>query len=176
MKSGKTKKIVLMAILFALALILSVVEGMLPVIPIPIQGIKLGLSNVVVMFALFFIEYKTALAIAVLKAIFIVMTRGVVAGLLSATGGVLSVLVMMSLQAIFKDKISYTILSIFGAISHNIGQFIVFSMLYMGMNLWFYLPVLVISGVIMGVLTSILLRASMPALKNIANINLGNKS
>jgi heptaprenyl diphosphate synthase len=163
---SKTKKIVLTAILFALALILSIVENFLPTVPIPVPGIKFGLANIVVMYTLFFIGKSSAMSIVILKALFVLMTRGAVASFLSLTGGIFSILIMIILLSIFKDKISYLILSIFGAIFHNIGQFTAVSLIYTGMNLWFYLPPLLIFGVIAGLVTSIILRFILPALKS----------
>lgn len=162
---SKTKLLVLTALLFAVALVLSVVENSLPSVSllIPVPGVKLGLSNIAVMYALFFLKKKPAFAIAVLKGLFVAMTRGPIAGLLSLSGGVLSVLVMSLLIFAFKDRISYLALSIFGSITHNVGQFMVVSLIYTNMYLWVYLPVLLISGVIAGIATSILLRFILPA-------------
>ncbi len=161
----KTKLLVLTALLFAVALVLSIVENSLPSISffIPVPGVKLGLSNIAVMYALFFLNKKPAFAIAVLKGLFVAMTRGPIAGLLSFSGGVLSVIVMSLLMYLFRNKISYLALSIFGSITHNVGQFIVISLIYTNMYLWAYLPVLLISGVIAGIATSILLRFILPA-------------
>ncbi len=163
----KTKNLTVTAILFAIALVLSVVENMLPQLAIPVPGVKLGLSNIVVMYCLFLTDSMKAMTIVILKALFVVMTRGVVAGILSGSGGFLSVLIMLVLMHIFKDKVSYLIISIFGAIFHNIGQFIAISFIYEGLNLWYYLPILLIFGIIAGILTSILLNAILPKIKNI---------
>jgi len=163
----KTKLLVLTALLFAVALVLSVVENSFPTILPAVVGIKLGLSNIVVMYALFFLGKKQAFIIAILKALFVVITRGPIAGLLSLCGGILSLVVMSLLILIFKDKISYFVLSIFGSISHNVGQFIVISFIYTNMYLWFYLPFLLIAGVIAGMATSTLLRFILPAFKRL---------
>lgn len=168
---SKTKLLVLTALLFAVALVLSIVENSLPSLSllVPVPGIKLGLSNIAVMYALFFLDKKPAFAIAVLKGLFVVMTRGPVAGLLSFSGGVLSVLVMSLLIFVFKDRISYLALSIFGSIMHNVGQFIVVSFIYNNMYLWVYIPVLLISGVVAGIATSTLLRFILPAFNRLVS-------
>lgn len=163
----KTKLLVLTALLFAVALVLSIVESSLPSIPGLVPGVKLGLSNIAVMYALFFLGKKPAFTIAVLKAGFVFITRGPMASLLSLTGGVASVLVMALLIYIFKDKISYLILSIFGSVTHNAGQFIVVSFIYTNMYLWAFLPVLLIAGVIAGIATSTLLMFILPAFKRL---------
>ena len=164
---GKTQRMVLTAMIFAVALVLAVVENMLPPLPIAVPGVKFGLSNIAVMYALFFLGGKQAYLIAVLKGGFGFIMRGAVAGALSLFGGVLSLTVMLLLLLIFRSKVSYLSISIFGAVSHNIGQFLVIMLLYTGMNLWPYLPVLLISGVIAGVVTSTLLRFILPVFKSI---------
>lgn len=170
--SGKnmsvTKKLVLTALLFAVALVLSVVENSFtPPVTFIAPGVKLGLSNIAVMYALFFLEKRQAFTIAILKALFVFITRGPIAGLLSLSGGILSLVVMILLLVIFRDKISYLVLSIFGSVSHNVGQFVVISLLYTNMYLWVYLPVLLFAGVIAGVATSTLLRFILPAFKRL---------
>lgn len=165
-KDSKTKKMVLTAMLFATAVVLSIVEGMIPV-PIPVPGVKFGLSNIVVMYTLFFLDKRSAFAIAVLKAVFGGMTRGVVAGLLSLTGGLFSIGIMIVLMFICKGKGSYFLYSMSGAVFHNIGQFTAISILYTNMALIYYLPILLVSGIIAGIITSVLLRFILPALQKL---------
>jgi heptaprenyl diphosphate synthase len=119
------------------------------------------------MFALFFLGKKQAYTIGILKGLFVFITRGAIAGLLSLSGGLLSITVMILLMVIFKDKITYMVLSIFGGVSHNVGQFIVITIIYTGMNMWAYFPVLLISGLVAGIVTSMLLKFVMPAFKSL---------
>lgn len=165
---NKTQMLVLTSLIFAAALVLAIVENMLPPLPIAVPGIKFGLSNIAVMYALFFLGRRQAYSIGILKAVFVFVTRGGIAGLLSLFGGILSITVMILLMAIFRDKITYLIISIFGALFHNIGQFIVITVIYTGMNMWAYLPVLLISGLAAGIVTSTLLRFIMPAFQRLA--------
>jgi heptaprenyl diphosphate synthase len=167
MSLNKTRALTLTALLFALALVLSIVESSFPPLFTAAPGIKLGLSNIVVMYALFFLNKKQAFLIAILKAVFVYVTRGMVAGILSLCGGTLSLLVMILLMILFKEKVSYLVLSIFGALFHNIGQLAAVSFIYTSIYLWVYLPVLMISGVIAGIATSTLLRFILPAFKRL---------
>jgi len=164
--SLKIKQMVLTALLFAVVLVLSVLENELQ-IPVPVPGVKLGLSNIVVMYSLFFVEKKEALLLAVLKSLFVFLTRGAVASLLSLCGGLLSISVMILFLLIFKEKISYLMISILGAVFHNVGQMIAISILYTNVLLWAYLPVLLVSGIIAGAATSTLLKVTLPALKKV---------
>ncbi|MGI6752166.1 MAG: Gx transporter family protein [Anaerovoracaceae bacterium] len=166
-KMNKTHSMVLTAMIFATALVLAIVENMMPPLPLTVPGVKFGLSNIAVMYALFFLGTKQAYLIAILKGGFVFITRGVVAGVLSFFGGMLSVTVMLLLLLIFKERISYLSISIFGALSHNIGQFLVIVVLYAGVNMLPYLPILIISGIIAGIITSTLLRFILPAFKRL---------
>ena len=79
---NKTHSIALSGLLFALAMALSFIEGTL-VIPGLLPGMKLGLANIVVMYALFFMGPKQALVLDVLKAFFVFLVSGWTAGFLS---------------------------------------------------------------------------------------------
>lgn len=164
---NKTKSMVLAGLLFAIAMVLSIVENSLPSIFVGIPGIKLGLSNIAVMYALFFLSKRQAFGIAILKAVFVFITRGIIAGLLSLSGGLLSLIVMSVFLMIFKEKISYLVLSILGAVFHNIGQLIAVSFLLTSIYIWAYLPILMISGIAAGIATSTLLKFILPAFKKL---------
>ena len=162
-----TQVMVLSSMIFATAIVLSIIENMLPPIVVAVPGVKFGLSNIAVMYALFFLGKKQAYTIAILKGFFAFATRGAVEELLRLVGGMLSLTIMVILIMIFREKISYLIISIFGAVFHNIGQFIVIAILYTGMNMLAYLPVLLLSGLIAGIVTSTLLRFILPAFKRL---------
>lgn len=152
---------------FAIALVLSIVENALPPVPMPVPGVKFGLSNIAVMFALFFLAKGQAYSIAVLKAVFVLMTRGMIAGLLSLSGGLLSLTIMLILLLLFRERISYLVISIAGAIAHNIGQFIAVSFIYTSVAMLAWLPVLLVSGVAAGIVTAMLLKFIIPAFKGL---------
>lgn len=164
--SAAIRRMVLTAMLFAAALVLTVVEYQIP-IPMPVPGVRLGLSNIVVMYSLFFLKKRDAFTLAVLKSFFVFLTRGAVAALISFCGGMMSILVMMVLMAVLKDRISYLMVSVAGAVFHNLGQIAAVSLLYTNLLLWAYLPVLLITGILAGTATSSLLRITLPALKRL---------
>ena len=161
-KLSNTKKIVLMALFFAICVILSYVEHSLPPIPFFPPGTKLGLSNVVVMYTLIFIGKKEAFTLAVLKGFFVFLTRGAVAGFLSLSGGLFSVLVMCATLVLLGSKSTYIILSILGAVFHNIGQLIAISVIIGSLAFLMYLPVLTISGIFAGIATAVILKFIIP--------------
>ena len=117
----KTRRIALSGLLFALAMALSFIEGTLT-IPGLLPGMKLGLANIVVMYALFFMGPRQALVLDVLKALFVFLVSGFTAGFLSLCGGLLSLLVMWVLYYLLPVRPTWFILSVCGALAHNIGQ------------------------------------------------------
>jgi heptaprenyl diphosphate synthase len=169
---SKTERLVVVSLFFAVALIIAVVENSLPPLPGTIPGVKFGFSNIAVMYVLFFVGKKEAYAVAFLKAVFVFTTRGFVAATLSMAGGLLSITVMVLLLLIFKDKVSYLILSISGAVFHNIGQLVAVSLIYTNFYLLYYFPVLLVAGVIAGVATATLLKIIMPVFQR---LRLNNK-
>jgi len=88
------------------------------------------------------------------------------AAYLSLCGGLLSVLAM-SLAAKLKPlEKDYLLLSVIGALAHNFGQLLA-SVTYTGAVMFYYMPVLVISGVMMGIVTGVVLKVVMPYINKI---------
>ena len=168
--SETTRRLVMLAMLFALAMVLMVLEGLIPPVPTLPPGVKLGLSNVVVMYALFFLGKREAFTILLLKSLFAGLTRGVTACLMSASGGILSILVMIFLLALKKRTVSYIIISICAAVAHNVGQLVVSAFLMQSASVFFYLPLLVLSGIVMGIVTGLLLNVMMPVMGRVESI------
>lgn len=163
---GAARRVALLGVLFALAAVLSLFEGALAgAMGLP-PGVKPGLANTVVMFALLFLGLPPAACLAVLKALLALLTRGAVAGALSLCGGLFSVGVMWLLRRFAKP--TPFILSASGALAHNAGQLAVFAALWGTRGaraLVWYAPVLAVSGLVMGALTALALRALVPAMK-----------
>lgn len=153
-----------MGLLLALALVLSLVESMLPALPLLPVGVKLGLSNIVTMFCLFSLDAKSAWWLAGLKSFFVLLTRGPIAAALSAAGGAASVLTMLAGKRLGGTPL---VLSINGAIAHNLGQLSMAAILLKSIHTFYYFPVMVFAGIGMGALTGILLRFVSPYLQSV---------
>lgn len=164
--SPRTRRLTALAMMLAMITALSALEHMLPALPLLPPNVRLGLSNIVTMYVLFYMGTGSAFTLALLKSLFVMLMRGPAAGLLSLGGGVLSLLVILLLSALLGRRISYLMLSICGAITHNMGQIALASLL-LGTGLLYYLPVLVLSGVLMGSVTGVLLRVVMPLFRGI---------
>jgi heptaprenyl diphosphate synthase len=157
--------ITLLGFMLSMIVVLSVLESALPPIPFLPPHFKLGLANIVTMYCVLRVGKARAIALNVLKSIFVFLTRGAMAGLLSFCGGLLSILTLVLLLYIGKNNISYLALSVAGATAHNIGQFIALAfILDMGFFIY-YLPFSLIAGSLMGAVTGTLLRTVLPALE-----------
>lgn len=163
----KTKDIALCGLMISLIIVLSIIESLFPVLPFLPVGVKLGLSNVVIMCFIFFMRKRYTILLACFKSLFVFLTRGLTASLLSFGGGILSIFIILIFVFIFNKKISYITLSILGAVFHNIGQITVLGIITDNYNIFIYCPVLIISGIFLGAITGILLKTIMPVFKKI---------
>lgn len=149
-----TKKISIYGIMIALALILSYVEAQIPAF-VAVPGMKLGLTNLVVVVTLYLLGSKSAMAINIVRIIIVSILFGnTLSFAFSIAGGMLSTLVMILLKKTY--KFSTVGVSAAGGISHNIGQIIV-AMFTLGTNaIAWYLMILWISGVFSGTLIGVI--------------------
>lgn len=157
-----SKRIAVLGLLLALVFVLGMVENTLPSIPFLPPNVKLGLANVAAMYCIFFIGKKEAYTLTILKSAFVFITRGPVAALLSLTGGLLSMTVIIIALMLSRKSLSYITYSILGAIFHNLGQIAAYSLLMKNWYMLYYFPVLLIFGIIMGTVTGTLLKMIMP--------------
>ena len=160
----KTQKIALLGILSAQALALSFLENLLPAMPFLPPGVKLGLSNIVTMFTAGTMGFLPALAVTLIKSLFVLLTRGVTAFFMSFGGGFLSTVAMCLMIKFVKDKSGFIGVAVVSAVCHNIGQLVVSIIVTKTTAFVYYTPVLLLSGVVMGIITGIILKAVMPVL------------
>ena len=152
-----------MAMMIALAMIFSYVETMIP-INFGIPGVKLGLANLVIVAAIYLFGGKQAFLISIVRIFLSGFMFGNLASIMySLSGGLLSLAVMLLLKK--TDKLSILAVSVMGGICHNIGQLIVAMLVVENLKLIFYVPVLLISGFLTGLLIGIVCRVILPAVK-----------
>lgn len=162
-----TKKIALGAVLTALALGLSTLENLFPIsFLIPLPGVKLGLANIVTVFALYELGALPALLILIGRCFLGALFAGNFNALLfSLMGGVLAMLVMIALKHL--PALSIYGVSIGGAAAHNVGQ-ICAAMITLGNTLVLgYLPLLLAVSLFTGTLTGFVSSLLFRAMKNI---------
>jgi heptaprenyl diphosphate synthase len=166
MKKIAVRDITMIALMLSMIFALSLVEQLLP--PLPMH-MRFGLSNTVTMYALFFVGWRSAFLLAAMKSLFVLLMRGPIAGMLSLSGGVTSLLVIALLAFAYRNA-SYFLLSIAGAVTHNIVQIVAASWLVSTNLLLVYLPIMTGAGVMAGSLTAVLLRVVMPVFKRVQSV------
>ena len=149
-----TKKISICALFTAFAVILSYVETMLPSVAIP--GVKLGLANFSILLILYLIDGKYAFLVNVCRILIIGFMFGnlftIVFSLVGATVSILAMIIMK------KIKVSIITVSMVGGVAHNLGQIIVAGFIVESYSVFYYLPTLIIVGMITGTVIGILIK------------------
>ncbi|WP_087065622.1 Gx transporter family protein [Intestinibacillus massiliensis] len=165
----RIKRIALCGLFTSLALILSLVERMVPLnLVVPVPGIKLGLANVVTLFALTAMRKREASAILLCRVTLASIFAGSVTSFLfSLFGGFLALGVMALLLRREGRWFSLFGISVAGAAAHNIGQ-VCAAMLVLGTaDVLGYLPLLLLTSIPMGLLTGLVCRTVLNHLKKI---------
>lgn len=150
----KSRDVSRYALLIALAMVLSWLESLVPV-SAAIPGMKLGLTNLVVMFVLYRMRSIDAAVISFVRVLLVSFTFGnAYAFAYSIAGAALSFLIMLALKK--SGRFSTIGVSIAGGVGHNLGQIIVAAIVLETEKIFFYLPVLMVSGMAAGVCIGLL--------------------
>lgn len=148
------KRVARLSLLTAVALIIFIVELRLPNLS-SVPGVKLGLANIITVFALY--RYKaseTAMIVAV-RIFFGALFSGNVSSLVySASGAFVCLAGMIFMKKIIPEK-NLWLASVVGAILHNLGQIVAAVMMMKTLSVIFYFPILVVTGCIAGAFTGI---------------------
>jgi heptaprenyl diphosphate synthase len=161
----KTKKVAMLGLCIALAMIMSYIEVLVP-LSFAVPGIKMGLANIVIIFVLYKIGTKEAILVSLIRVILVsLLFSNVMAMAYSIAGAVLSLSVMWLLKK--TDRFSFVGVSIAGGIMHNVGQIIMAVILLGTEQIALYLPVLIITGTITGVVIGIVSGLVINRFKNI---------
>ena len=148
--AGQARRLAMSALLTALALIFSYVEAVIP-LPVGIPGVKLGLANLVVLVALYKLDLRYAIAVNLIRILTnALLFTGLMGALFSLAGGFLSLTGM----ALLKKTGLFSIIgvSMAGGVLHNLGQIAVAAWLMSTGRIFFYLPLLMFSGIGSGIL------------------------
>ena len=137
-----------LAMLVATAMILSFVESQIPPI-VPIPGVKLGLANIATLFALYKLGELDALAVSAVRVSLSSIIFGSVSSFAYAIAGAMLSLAVMMLLRRLGGFMKFTV-SIAGAVAHNIAQIGVAFLILQTEVVIYYLPALLISGIITG--------------------------
>ena len=148
------KRLTKLALLTAVALIIFVVEAQIPA-PVPIPGVKLGLANIVTVYAMFRFGPRDTLLVLLTRVVLGSVFAGSVMALwFSLAGGLLCWAAMAALRNILTER-QLWVCGILGAMCHNLGQMAVCLAVYRSWAVAVYLPVLLLSGIVTGLFTGL---------------------
>ena len=143
------KKVARYGLLLALALVLSYAESLVP-LSVAVPGVKLGLPNLVVLFALYRLGVKEAATLSLIRVVLVSTLFGNAYSLwYSLAGAALSLTVMILLKK--TGLFGHLGVSVAGGVCHNLGQIAVAMLVLRSVAVAYYLPVLLISGIAAGV-------------------------
>jgi heptaprenyl diphosphate synthase len=162
MRKNKYTKIVLQALLVAIALILSLFERNLPALSFA-PGAKLGLANAITLIAISYLGKKEAFSILITRIVLSAFLGGGLYTMLYSLGGGLLSFSVMSIAYNFRsERLSFIGISVLGGFSHNIGQLVVASFFMKSVLIFNYLPFLSITGVITGIIVGTVVARALP--------------
>lgn len=146
------KRITQLALLTIIALIIFIIELRIPNL-VPIPGVKLGLANIVTVYAMYHYTAKETMMIVLARILLGSIFGGNISAIFYSLGGALLCLVGMLLLRRVIDEKHIWICSILGAVLHNIGQIGAAVLMMKTTAVFFYLPFLLVSGCIAGAFT-----------------------
>ncbi len=161
------RKTVRLAMLLSLSIVLSIIESSLPFISSLVPGVKLGLTNVVVILVVYIYGFKEALFLSLMRVLLVSAIRTGLFNIIFffSLNGALYSLIFMTLGKRF-SPLSIVGVSILGSIAHAIGQIIIAIIFLNNINLLYYLPVLLVlsipTGIIIGMIAKEVLRLYQP--------------
>ena len=150
----KTRRIVLLGLLTAIALTIFMLEAQLPA-PLPVPGVKLGLANIVTVFTVFLLGSREGVLVLSAR----VFLGAVFAGnfgtiLYSAAGGALAIALTIGLKKILKEN-QLWVAGCAGAVAHSVGQMAVALWVSGTWGLLYYLPILIAVSIVTGLFTGL---------------------
>lgn len=166
----KLKKLIFLSLLVSTGLVLSIVENMIPV-PIPIPGVKLGLTNIVFLIALVLFGFKEAILVVIIRGLTMGIATGNISGIIySLPSSIMSTVVMAIIYKNFSKYFSLIGVSLFGAISFNTVQVSIASLIMQNIRIFSYLPIMSLFSIFTGCFIGIAAKEA----KDKVEINLKN--
>ena len=150
----KTGRLAALGLLTGVALILFVIEAQIPPL-VPVPGVKIGLANIVTVFAVFMLGAKEGAMVLFARVFLGAVFAGNFSSILySAAGGLLAILAVIGLKRVLREN-QIWVAGCLGAIAHGVGQMLVAVPVSGTPAILVYLPVLVVSGIITGTFTGL---------------------
>jgi len=167
-KSGyDLKRVIIISIFGAITVVLGLIEAMIP-LQSAIPGAKLGLGNIMILTCLYYLNARDALTLIALKTVLTALLLGTFSSFLfSLSGSLLSFIFMYGLLRIGRDRFSLIAISVVGGITHNIGQLGAATVVLGTSKIFYYLPFLMVTGVVTGIFVGFAARYLITRLSNL---------
>jgi len=147
---SKLQRYIFLSLLIAGAMVLSIIESMIP-LPFIAPGAKLGLTNIVTLTVLMIFGFKDAMLVSALRCILLMFVAGnPISFIYSITSGILSVVVMYISCKYFSKYLSLIGISVLGAMTHNASQITVAAIMFENLNMYTYLPIMSLVSIFTG--------------------------
>ena len=161
----KAKKVAFLGLSITLAMILSFVESQIPAFT-TIPGMKIGLPNLVMVFLLYRVGWKETVVVSIIRVALVALLFGNLQSLIfSIAGAVLSLTGMILLKK--TGLFSSIAVSVTGGVLHNVGQIIAACLWTGTVQIAYYLPALLVSGVCAGIAIGLIAGFLLKRLENI---------
>jgi len=161
----KTRDITVIGIMTAISVVISIIESYFTFISDFIPGLKLGLSNIVIIYVLYKYGFKTSIMVSLRVLIVALLRTGFgINFFFSLSGALFSIIAMVLVK---KTKLSIIGVSIVGSIFHSIGQVLVGILVLNNYNITYYLPYLLIFSIPTGIIVGIVSKKLIDNTKNI---------
>ena len=153
-KKLTTRQLVTLSALIAVAMILSYVESMIPAF-VSVPGVKIGLSNIATVFALYALGWPYAICVSVVRVFLSALLFGNFVSLIySISGAALALLAMILLKRL--DRFSPIGISVVGGVCHNVGQIVAACIVMETAAIAVYIIPLIVSGTIAGIVIGLI--------------------
>lgn len=160
----KTRDITVIGILTAIGVVISIIESYFTFLGEIVPGLKLGLANIVIIYALYKYNFKVALGISLTRVLIVSLLRTGfgINFFFSLTGAFFSIIAMSLVK---KTKLSVVGVSIVGSIFHSIGQILIGIILLDNYNITYYLPYLLILSIPTGIIVGLIAKKLLESMK-----------
>ncbi len=168
-RKNKLRNLSLSALFLASSVIISIVEGISGVNSfIPLPGVRLGFCNIAVTACLYLVSTPYALAVALIRPVFLFLFSGNPVSLaMSLCGGLVSFLSLVLTKKLYGKKISFAGVSCISAVFHSIGQIAAAMIIMSDVSLVFYLPVFAAASSVAGTLSGTVMNLVLPRLSKV---------
>lgn len=162
----KTKDITTISALTAMSVVIGILESLITPVGDILPGLKLGLANVIIIFALYKYNFSKALMISIIRVFIVALLRsGFGFNFFFSLGGAMFSIIVMALAK--KTHLSLIGVSILGSISHSIGQVLIGMLILKNSNIIYYLPYLTLFSIPTGIIIGVIAKKLINNTKNI---------